>query len=91
MPLLLAGGVCWAAGVAGVRALVVLPEFAAGAGAGLAAGVGADDDAGAVATGVRALEVLPLLPAAAGAVPVLLVAVGVLAVAGVASAVAFAL
>lgn len=90
MPLLLAGGVCWAAGVAGVRALVVLPEFA-GAGAGLAAGVGADDDAGAVATGVRALEVLPLLPAAAGAVPVLLVAAGVLAVAGVASAVAFAL
>src|SRR3984957_2228274 len=89
MPLLLAGGVGCAAGVAGVRALVVLPEFAAGAGAGLAAGAGADDARGAVAAGVRALEVLPLLPAAAGAVPELLVAAGVLPVAGVASAAAF--
>jgi hypothetical protein len=84
IPLLLAGTGC-AAGVAGVRALVVLPEFAAGAGAGLAAGVEADDGAGAVVAGVRALEVLPLLPAAAGAVP-LLAAAGL---AGVVSAAAF--
>ena len=77
--------------MAGVRALVVLPEFAAGAGAGLAAGVGEDDAAGAVAAGVRALEVLPLFPAVAGAVPALLVAAGVLAVAGVVSPAAFAL
>src|SRR3984957_21015282 len=89
MPLLLAGGVGCAAGVAGVRALLVLPESAAGAGAGWAAGAGADDATGAVAAGVRALEVLPLLPAAGGAVPELLVAAGVLPVADVASAAAF--
>ena len=69
----------------------MLPEFAAGVGAGLAAGVGADDAAGAVAAGVRALDVLPLLPAAAGAVPPLVVAAGVPAVAELASEAAFAL
>jgi hypothetical protein len=55
----------------------------------LAAGVEADDDAGAVAAGVRALEVLPLLPAAAGAVPALLAGAGVLAEVPVAAVAAF--
>src|SRR5277367_3228752 len=68
MPLLLAGGACWAAGAdEGVRALVVLPELPTGAGVDCVA-TGAEAGAGAAAgfAGVRALVVLPELAAAAG-------------------------